>query len=281
MKTESSYKRTIASYRQPGRGKALAGMILIIVGIFALLDQIGDFLPNWVVSFPMFLIVMGIYFGSRQDFKKPGAFIVIALGVFLLVDKIFPDINFSHIFWPIFIIAIGVYMILSKERKQKLRNNIKATWGRKEPVDLEWDKRQPYGPEPLGSEADAAQAEAAESNSTSYAPEDYIDSVSVFGGVKKNIVSKNFKGGDIVNFFGGAEINLIQADISGKVVLEVTQVFGGTKIIVPPHWEIHSEMAAIFGGIEDRRPIHPASDGGKVLVIKGTSIFGGIDIRSY
>ncbi|MDF3078815.1 MAG: hypothetical protein K0S09_2704 [Sphingobacteriaceae bacterium] len=280
METESSYKQKISSYRQPGRGKAFAGMILIIVGIFFLLDQVGDFLPNWIVSFPMFLIVMGLYLGSRQEFKKPGPFVVIAIGGFLLVDKIFPDINFSQIFWPLLIIGLGVYMILSKERKQRLRNNLRSTWNKRENVtDLEWDKKQPYGPEPLSGEPGFGQAES--TTSSSYAPEDFIDSVSVFGGVKKNIMSKNFKGGDIVNFFGGAEINLIQADINGKVVLEVTQVFGGTKIIVPPHWEIHSEMAAIFGGIEDKRPIHPAGEGGKILVIRGTSIFGGIDIRSY
>ena len=36
--------------------------------------------------------------------------------------------------------------------------------------------------------------------------------------------------------FGGAEINFMQADIQGRVELEVNQVFGGTKLIVPAHW---------------------------------------------
>lgn len=278
----------ISPNKKPNSGKAFAGMILIIVGVFILLDNIGLFLPRWVISFPMFLIVLGLYIGSRNNYKTPGAFILIGIGTLFLVDKMFPEINFSHIFWPVMIIGAGVYMILSKERKTRIKDSFKGTWsGAAGSASVEWDKAQAFGPEPLttdplGDSANSTSSNDPMSNTAGSQIEDHIDSVSVFGGVKKNIMSKNFKGGDIVNFFGGAEINLIQADITGRVVLDVTQVFGGTKIIVPPHWEIHSEMAAVFGGIEDKRPIHPnQGEGGKVLTIRGTSIFGGIDIRSY
>ncbi|MBM3416907.1 MAG: hypothetical protein FJY20_10820 [Bacteroidetes bacterium] len=53
------------------------------------------------------------------------------------------------------------------------------------------------------------------------------------------MLSKDFKGGDIVNIFGGTEFNLSQADIKGRVTLEVTTIFGGTKLIVPSHWEVN------------------------------------------
>jgi predicted membrane protein len=61
----------------------------------------------------------------------------------------------------------------------------------------------------------------------------------------------------------------------------VVQVFGGTKIIVPANWTVHSEMVAIFGGIEDKRPPQLNVAAEKVLVIVGTSLFGGIDIKSF
>ena len=69
----------------------------------------------------------------------------------------------------------------------------------------------------------------------------------------------------------------------GRAVLDVTQIMGGTKIVVPSNWNVKSEMAtAILGGIDDKRIIQPGSvDPNKVLIIKGTSILGGIDIRSY
>jgi hypothetical protein len=107
----------------------------------------------------------------------------------------------------------------------------------------------------------------------------------VFGGVKKNIISKNFRGGETVTIFGGTEINLTQADVNGGVVLDLTQIFGGTKLIVPPHWRIQSkDMVAIFGGVDDKRPLlsnASTEETNKVLILKGTCIFGGIDIRSY
>jgi len=112
--------------------------------------------------------------------------------------------------------------------------------------------------------------------------DDVIDSTSIFGGVKKMITSKDFKGGEIVCFMGGAEYNLSQADITGPISIDIMQVFGGTKLIVPPHWEIKTETVAIFAGIEDKRPVQPgAFDPNKILVLKGTTIFGGIEIKSY
>jgi hypothetical protein len=42
-------------------------------------------------------------------------------------------------------------------------------------------------------------------------------------------------------------------------------------------------LVAVFGGIEDKRPIQTNVVGTthKVLVLRGTTFFGGIDIRSY
>ena len=48
----------------------------------------------------------------------------------------------------------------------------------------------------------------------SYTQDDIIDSTYIFSGTKKVILSKNFKGGDIVNIFGGCEIDLTQADMT-------------------------------------------------------------------
>ena len=115
-----------------------------------------------------------------------------------------------------------------------------------------------------------------------WSQDDFIDSTSIFGGAKKNILSKDFKGGDIVNIFGGTELNLTQADIKGKVVIELTTIFGGTKLIVPSNWSVQSEAVTIFGGLEDKRSLSATTDNSdKVLILKGTVIFGGIEIKSF
>jgi hypothetical protein len=56
---------------------------------------------------------------------------------------------------------------------------------------------------------------------------------------------------------------------------------GGTKIVVPPHWTIRSELTSIFGNIEDKRQNIGVPNPDKVLILDGTSVFGGIEIRNY
>jgi predicted membrane protein len=111
--------------------------------------------------------------------------------------------------------------------------------------------------------------------------EEFVDATAIFGGTKRNIISKNFKGGDITNVFGGAEIDMTQADIQGTVVVDATQVFGGIKLIVPANWTIKSDVTCIFGSVEDKRKNTTTGDPNKVLHLNGTCVFGGIEIKSF
>jgi hypothetical protein len=40
-------------------------------------------------------------------------------------------------------------------------------------------------------------------------------------------------------------------------------------------------MVAVFGGIEDKRPPQMTYDEDKVVILNGTTFFGGIEIKSY
>ena len=114
--------------------------------------------------------------------------------------------------------------------------------------------------------------------------DDMIDGVAFMAGIKKKIISKNFKGGDMTVIFGGVELDFSQADFTDKATLDVTQIFGGTKIIIPANWEIKSELVSVFGSIEDKRMIQPTtlgSEPNKTLILKGTTFFGGIEIKSF
>ena len=81
---------------------------------------------------------------------------------------------------------------------------------------------------------------------------------------------------------GGAEINLSQSDIKKPVKMEINNVFGGTKIIVPSDWDVKSEATTVFGGVEDKRAITSiAPTAGKTLIIEGNCFFGGIEIKNF
>lgn len=248
-------------------GKTIIGFILLAIGCILLLKSLDlPFFPEYLISWPMILIIIGLYIGARKGYQKPAPFILILLGLTFWLDQI-PGWDLSGYIWPLAIIGFGLWIILKPRLDERFENS------------PEWDKR-----------IDPATGEETQSGATAgpFTPQDstrnvqdYLNTTSIFGGVKKTIVSKNFKGGEVVNFFGGSELNLMQADIQGRVKLEVTQVFGGTKIIIPANWTIHSEMVAIFGGIEDKRLLPNEPNPDKVLIIEGTSVFGGIDIRSF
>lgn len=249
-----------------GKGHIWTGVFIVLIGIALLLPLTAD-VRNWVISWPMLLIVMGLFIGLRHSFRGPAWLILILVGGTFLIEKIDPQIDFKEYLVPVILISIGLFFIFRPRR------------------------RGYCGPEEIkvadstGSSATAnpvlENTPAEKTSGEKNYPQDYIDSTSIFGGIKKNVLSKNFKGGDIVNIFGGSEINLGQADINGRVELEVTQIFGGTKLVVPSNWEVKPEMTALFGGIEDKRDVGTTSNPDKVLVLRGTSIFAGIEIKSF
>ncbi|MDT3402747.1 LiaF transmembrane domain-containing protein [Mucilaginibacter terrae] len=278
MSTEPIYPK-----RPQNNGKALAGLILLGVGAMLLLRQFDFFFfPGWIFSFPMLLIVIGVFQGVKNDFKKPSSFILIVLGVLFLSGKIMPWFNARDFAFPVIIIAVGFWLI-TKKGKQNPWDKKKDQYFDKEPVFTEAD----YVVKPEGEEAQPAGAEQSTQSETSSTynynikGDDVLDIVSVFGGVKRMVLSKAFKGGEIVNIFGGAEVDFTRADIQGPVIVEITQLFGGTKLLVPPHWQVVSDVSSVFAGVDDKRFGNVAQSPDKILYLKGISVFAGIDIRSF
>lgn len=251
---ETQYNKNTTKPTEPegspfGR-RAIAGLIVVIVGTLLLAREVGADIPYWVFSWHMLLIAFGFYLGARHSFRNPVWLIPVAIGSAFLIEDLVPEIRIREYFWPMLIIAVGIVMIFRSRRRNS--DMFKA-----------WELK------------------ASETNAL---PEGSFESVTIFGENKKLILSKDFKGGESVCVFGGVEINLTQADINGRIPLELVQVFGGTKLIVPPHWKIETdEVVAVFGGLNDKRQIvqNVVTDQTKVLVLKGTTFFGGIDIKSY
>ena len=247
--------------RHSAKGRIWVGVFLVILGALFLARNSGVIFPTWFFTWPMILIAIGIFSGIRHGFRHTGWLFPIFIGGIFLADEISTDITLRPYFWPIVLIVGGLFIILRPKRRRcgPWNGGPDDNFGGNAPAagDKEtWTR-------PAGGSTDA------------------LDITAIFGGVKKNVLSKTFKGGDVVAFMGGAEINLTQADFTGKVVIDCFNMFGGTKIIVPPDWEIQNDVVAIFGGVDDKRPPAPHVDHNKVLFLDGTCIFGGLEIRSY
>jgi predicted membrane protein len=264
-------------YNQPGNsGRIWGGLFLLFLGgIFLLRETSYFFFPYWLFTWPMILIVIGVFIGLKHGFRGPGWLILLVIGSIFLADQIDTGIDLHRFMIPAIIIAVGLTMILRPKRYRRNRDWDK--WGGRRRWN-NWDNYQQ--PPPVNTPLQPAPDTGTQTQNTF--SEDHIDCNAVFGSVQKIVVSKNFKGGEITCFMGGAEIDLSQADITGSVVLEVTTVMGGAKLIVPPNWEVKSEVTTFFGGMEDKRQVRGnVVDFNKVLVLRGTAFMGGIELKSF
>jgi hypothetical protein len=85
--------------------------------------------------------------------------------------------------------------------------------------------------------------------------------------------------------FGGLELDLSGAAITTpdrRAVLEANAVFGGIEIRIPRTWRVERESAAVFGGFDDKT-VPPRPEPGfepPTLVIRGSAVFGGIEVKN-
>jgi predicted membrane protein len=254
-------RRTEREYNPERNSHVWTGVFILLVGVAALLKTTMTNFPDWLFSWQVLLIAIGVFIGVRHRFKGVAWFILIIVGGVFLANEIYPELTFRRYMWPVALIAVGIFFILRPRGRHRWQGNVSNSGG---------------GFFAKGEfRIDSCEQEQ-------FTEDDFVDETSIFGGSKKIILSKKFKGGDIVNIFGGTELNLTQADINGVAVLELTTIFGGTKLIVPSNWKVKSEAVTIFGGIEDKRNLSASIDvPEKILVLKGTVIFGGIDIKSF
>ncbi|KQR71297.1 LiaF domain-containing protein [Pedobacter sp. Leaf176] len=241
-------------------GRMLSGLVIVIIGLAFLLDNMGFDIPHWVFSWHTFLLVIGIFVGVRRNFKGAGWLIMVLIGSYYTIDDITGlDFDASKYALGIGLVILGGYLVLKPKGDFLSRRKNRATNSFNAGVD------------------DLNQGLPKNANS-----QDFVEATAIFGASNQIVYSKNLRGGDINVVFGGADINLTQADFTENAVFDITAVFGGVKLIVPPNWVIKTNGTPIFGSIEDKRG-HLMQAGAiqKILTINGTVMFGGIEIKSF
>lgn len=233
------------------KAKTLAGVLLIAFGTVFLAERMGAAIPHWVISWKTGLIAIGIVTLYKHYWQKLWGFVLIITGGVFLLNDIIPGALDKQLLFPIMIILFGIVMIAKGTNLFQKKKYSSHDVMFEEVEDLSSD--------------------------------DFIQSSTYFGGVKKNVVSKTFKGGNFSTAFGGTEINLSKADIEKPITINSGTVFGELKLIVPVNWRIDSSVTCILGEVEDKRPasLQIEEEAIKIVHLTGTCLFGGVKIISY
>ena len=233
------------------KSKALAGGLLILFGVVFLSERMGAAIPRWAISWETAIIAMGIITLYKHYWQNLWGYALVFVGGVFLLNDIIPNAIDNGLIFPMMIILFGIITISKATNIFQKKKSSSHDVMFEEVEDLTSD--------------------------------DYISSSTFFGGVKKNIVSKTFKGGSFNTTFGGTEINLTKADIQNPITINSSTVFGELKLIVPVNWRIDSNVTSVFGAVEDKRPasLQVEEETTRIVNLTGTCFFGGVKIISY
>lgn len=240
------------NYQNKLRMKQLAlGLVIIAFGSVILGFNLGfldSSYQNIVYSWQMLLLAIGFVHLFDRERYATGLILMAIGGIFLMRKMEIYSTNVFSVLWPSLVIIVG-FLVIFKRNMFKPRLKCRHT------KDSVFD--------------------------TFTVGQDKMEEINVFGGSKKKIHSKNFKGGEIVSVFGGSEIDLLDAQLADGIhTLECVAIFGGVVLFIPSDWTVKIETVSIFGGFNDKRYTYETSNSEKVLVIKGVALFGGGEVKN-
>ena len=278
------------NYTKPRNDSSIAfGVIILGIGLVLLFRKFGLYIPDWVLTWPMILIALGTYTLISQQFKSFFGSVVLFIGVYFLLKREFDlDLGLDQYIWPIGLIALGIYLITHKKREYKVIDEARKNWETSRKNKKEVSNPENSESAEMVEHVASAQEEPPKGPDTGFVRAtgtaflDRINERVIFSGVNRKLMTKDFQGGKATVIFGGLDLDLTQVDFTGIATLDLEVGFGGVKLIVPPHWDVRTEMSNIAAGLEDKRMFREGGvDTNKVLILKGTLLFSGLEIKSF
>ncbi len=240
-------KQVTMCFHSPGHRarRALFGLSVIGIGILALLDNLHVYDIALLRTFwPLVFVLWGI---ARLAWPRHPAGRLFGL-LLMIVGALMTAHNLGHgsfdlrHWWPVFVILAGASIVL---------RGVFAgpRWGRGR----------------------------FENPATEH--EDAINVDATFSGVKLHNDSRSFKGGRIAVTFGGVELDLREAVMDGpEATIDINATFSGIELRVPREWQVVVQLGATMGAVQDKS-LPPATSNHR-LVLRGETIFGGVEIKN-
>ncbi|MEP6503339.1 MAG: DUF5668 domain-containing protein [Betaproteobacteria bacterium] len=230
------------------RSRIVFGAFIIVVGLFALLDNLHLFDSHVVQPYwPLVFVALGALKLSQSRYTRSyivgGALVLVGAGMTL------QNLGLLHFqwrdWWPLALILAGVSVASKGFRPDSAQSCRISRHGVR-------DERDEHGSR--------------------------IDASAMMSGIALKNDSQEFVGGEINVVMGSVEIDLRQAAIATEAVLHLSIIMGGVEIKLPRDWSVSINGSPMLGGIEDKTipPMTP----GKRLIIEGSVIMGGVEITN-
>ena len=277
----------------------ILGLLFLVIGAGYLAEAAG-FIDNFTIFFDgwwtLFIIIpcfCGL-FGKNDG--KIGYLIGIAIGLFLLLMA--QDVLNGEKLWALLLAAvcvlIGVNLMFPKKKRAPEPEHITGTQDRfdrgteQKVSDVESGTAERFVDAEVVSEGafsettteSSAAFESDNHSGTYMGDDDKIVCSAVFSGRDIRVDNSYFGGADLSALFGGIDLNLKNAMIQKNVTIEVKAVFGGIDILMPSNVRVVVDVTPILGGVENgtRTPLG-ADENTPTVFIKGTCMFGGLDVK--
>jgi hypothetical protein len=247
-----------------GPGHAIAGLILLIIGVTFLLANLGVFPVEDIHKYwPVLLIAFGAFevlghkrFGSGHFGHRAlwGGALMVVGGLLLAQDFGYVRGTIWEVIWPVMLIYLGSSFLFRRH----------------------WFRNPPGAPRALGDWGPTPAGGSGGVNT--------LNETTVFGGINRRIESQEFEGGHLSAVFGGIELDLRKCNTQkDEIVIEANAVFGGIELTVPEHWRVTVQGSGIFGGYDDQThpsPSASAADKRPHLIMTGSAVFGGVSVKN-
>lgn len=281
----------------------ILGLLFLVIGggylaeVLGFIDEFTIFFDGWWTLFIIVPCFCGLF---RKDGAKVGNLIGIAIGLFLLLMA--QDVLSGEKLWALLIAAvcvlIGVNLIFPNRRqghtdradgmhtdrfdRGETFSGTKETSGTVEHfTDAEVVEDGVYREIPDATGED--EGENAGETYQTYENAGDMDKIvcsAVFSGRDIRVDNSYFNGADLSALFGGIDMNLKNALVKKNVTIDVRAIFGGIDIIMPAGVRVVVDVTPILGGVENgtRAPLG-ADENTPTVFIKGTCLFGGVEIK--
>jgi hypothetical protein len=245
-------EQSIERRRNRNQSKIFVGGYIILIGVLALVDNLGFFDTHALLDFWP-LVFIGIGGMKMVQSRHTGSMIVGGVLVLLGTAMILQHLGFIYFslreWWPLGLIVLGG-LVLSR-----------GFWGHRHGRFGRHGRWGHHG-----------------ETETLPLDENTLEMTAIMSGHNLKSDTQAFRGGELTAVMGGIELDLRRASIVDEAKLNVFVMWGGIEIKVPSDWSVVLNGMPILGGMVDKTV--PPLNTGKRLVIEGEVIMGGLEIKN-